>query len=54
MLKLQTKVSVVKMSQISANQNSTQITAKPIVFKQNRVNLLQQKIGKSGSIKYSR
>jgi hypothetical protein len=52
MLKLQTKVSVVKMSQYSENQHSTvtQTTIKPIAFKQNRINFLQQKFGKSGSM----
>jgi hypothetical protein len=47
MLKLQTKVLVVKMSQYSANQHSNQTTIKPTPFKQN---IEQQKIGKSGSI----
>jgi hypothetical protein len=38
MFKLQTKVSVVKMSQYSAIQRATQTYMKPIAFKQNRIN----------------
>jgi hypothetical protein len=49
MLKLQTKVSVVKMSQYLANQHSTQTTIKSIDFKQN---LEQQKICEI-SVEYS-
>jgi hypothetical protein len=49
MFKLQTKVSVVKMSHYSANQNSTQTIMKSIVFQQNKMNFLQQKIRKSWS-----
>jgi hypothetical protein len=41
MFKLQTNVSVVKMSQYSANQHSTQTTIKPIALKQNRINILE-------------
>jgi hypothetical protein len=46
-VKLQTKVSVLKMSQSSASQHSTQTTIKLIAFKQN---IGQQKFWKSGSI----
>jgi hypothetical protein len=35
MLKLQTNVSLVQMSQYSANEHSTQTTIKSIAFKQN-------------------
>jgi hypothetical protein len=38
------------MSQYSANQHSTETTIKPIAFKQNRINFLQQTFQKSGSI----
>jgi hypothetical protein len=48
MLKLQTKVSVVKMSKYSTYQHSTQTTIKSIAFKQNIE--YQQISEKSGSI----
>jgi hypothetical protein len=46
MFKLQTKTSVVKISQHPANQHSTQTIITPIALKQNR----QQTFAKSGSI----
>jgi hypothetical protein len=50
MLILQTKDSVVEISQYSATQHSTQTYIKPIAFKQNRINFLQQNYGKLGSV----
>jgi hypothetical protein len=47
MLKLQTRDSVVKMTQYSANHHSAQTTIKSIFFKQN---IEMQKFGKSGLV----
>jgi hypothetical protein len=42
MFKPQLKFTVIKMSQYSASQHSTQTTIKPIAYEQNRINFLQQ------------
>jgi hypothetical protein len=50
MLKLQTKFYVVKMSQYSANQHSTQTTLKSIAFKQN-LERLEQRLSHNDKMK---